>query len=120
MVTVFAGGVAQVEFSVVVLVEEFLHAVRVIVMRVAQDAGINCGKVDVHVGGVLGEECGGSRVEQDAVTVEFCIDSKSPFTIQLLWRFFCRAGVASGTADVVYENFYVHNVFLGRVPPSRE
>ena len=57
MVAVFAGGVAQVEFGVVVFVEEFLHAVCVVVVRVAQDARINCSKVDAHVGGVLGEEC---------------------------------------------------------------
>lgn len=108
VVAVFASGITQVEFGVVVLVEEFLHAVCVVVMRVAQDAGINCSKVDAHVGGILGEECGSSCVEQDALAVEFCVDAKSPFTIQLLWRFFCRAGVASGTADVVYKDFNFH------------
>ena len=113
VVTVFAGSVAQVEFSVVVLVEKFLHAIRMVIMSVAQDACIDFGNVDAHVGGVLGELCGGSRVEQNALAVEFGIDAKSPFAFQLLWRFFCRAGVASGTADVVYENFYVHNVFFG-------
>jgi len=84
VVAVLGCGFSQVEFGVVVLVEEFLHAVCVVVMRVAQDAGINCGKVDAHVGGVLGEECRGSRVEQDALAIEFGVHTKSPFTIQLL------------------------------------
>ena len=55
VVAVFGCGLSQVEFGVAVPVEEFLHAVCVVVMRMAQDACINCGKVDVHVGGVLGE-----------------------------------------------------------------
>ena len=84
MVAVFAGGVAQVEFGVVVFLEEFLHTIGVIVMRMTQDSGIDCSDVDSHESGVLGEECGGSCVEQDVFAVEFCIDAKSPFTIQLL------------------------------------
>ena len=108
VVAVLGCGFAKVKFGVVVLVEEFLHAVCVVVMRVAQDAGINCGKVDAHIGGILGEERGGSCVEQNAFAVEFGVHTKSPFTIQLLWRVFCRAGVASGTADVVYENLDFH------------
>jgi len=55
VVAVFAGGVAQVEFGVVVLVEEFLHAVGVIIVRMAQDASIDFGNVDAHKCGVLGE-----------------------------------------------------------------
>ena len=85
VVAVLGCGLSQVKFGVVVLVEEFLHAVCVIVMRVAQNAGINCGKVDAHAGGILGEECGSSCVEQDALAVEFGVDAKSPFTVQLLW-----------------------------------
>ena len=108
VIAIFGGGFAQVKFGVVVLVEEFLHAVRVVVMRVAQDAGINCGKVDVHVGGILGEECRGSCVEQYALAVEFGVHTKSPFAIQLLWGGFCRARTASGTADIVYKNFDFH------------
>jgi len=88
VITIFGGGFAQVEFSVVVFVKELLHAVCVIVMSVTQDTCINCGKVDAHVGGVLGEECGSSCVEQDAFAVEFGVHAKSPFTIQLLWRSF--------------------------------
>ena len=84
VVAVLGCGLSQVKFGVVVLVEEFLHAVCVIVVRVAQDAGINCGKVDAHVGGVLGEECGSSCVEQNAFAVEFGVHTKSPFAIQLL------------------------------------
>ena len=80
MVTVFAGGVAQVKFGVVVLLEEFLHAVGVIVMRMAQDAGVNFGNVDSHDGGVLRKLRRGSRVEQNALAIEFRIDAKSPFT----------------------------------------
>ena len=55
VVAVFAGGIAQVEFGVAVLVEKFLHAVGMVVMCVAQDAGINCGNIYSHVIGVLGE-----------------------------------------------------------------
>ena len=79
VVAVLAGGVAQVKFGVAVLVEEFLHAVRVVVMRVAQDARINLRNIDVHIGRVLGELCGSSRVEQNAFAVEFRIDAKTPF-----------------------------------------
>ena len=98
VVAVFAGGVTQVEFGVVILVEEFLHAVCVVVMRVAQNAGVNLRNIDTHVGCVLGEESGCSRIEQNAFAVEFGIDAKSPFTFQLLFR----------TADVVYNNFNFH------------
>ncbi len=80
MVAVFAGRISQVEFCVVVLVEEFLHAVGVIVMRMAQDSGIDCSDVDSHESGVLGELRGGSRVKQNALAVEFRIDAKAPFT----------------------------------------
>ena len=81
VVAVFVGGIAQVKFGVAVLVEEFLHAVRVVVMRVAQDARINLRNIDVHIGRVLGELCGGSRVEQNALAVKFRVDTKSPFTL---------------------------------------
>ena len=81
VVAVFAGGVTQVEFGVVILVEEFLHAVGVVVMRMAQDACIDFGNVDAHDGGILGETCGGSRVEQNALAVEFGVDAKPPFTL---------------------------------------
>ena len=112
VVAVLGCGLSQVKFGVVVLVEEFLHAVCVIVMRVAQDASINCGKVDAHVGGVFGEECRSSCVELDVFAVEFCVDAKSPFAVQLFWRIFCRAGVASGTADVVDDDFDFHNAVV--------
>ena len=81
MVTVFASGITQVEFGVVVLVEEFLHAIGVIVMRMAQDAGVNFGNVYSHDGGVLRELRGRSRVEQNALAVEFGVDAKSPFAL---------------------------------------
>ena len=55
VVAVFAGGVAQVKFGVAVLVEKFLHAVRVVVMRVAQDARVNCSEVNPHECGVFCE-----------------------------------------------------------------
>ena len=116
VVAVFGCGLSQVKFGVVVLVEKFLHAVCVVVMRVAQDACIDCGKVDVHVGGVLGEECGGSRVKQDAFAVEFGVHAKSPFAIQLLWRSFGCARAASGTADVVDDDFDFHNAVVCGVP----
>lgn len=79
MVAVFAGGVAQVEFGVVVFLEEFLHTIGVIVMRMTQDSGIDCSDVDSHESGVLGELRGGSRVKQNALAVEFRIDAKAPF-----------------------------------------
>ena len=118
MVTVFAGGVAQVEFGVVVLSEEFLHAIGVVVVCMAQNAGINLRNVDSHESGVLGELCGGSCVEQNALAVEFGVDAKAPFTFQLLLRSFGCARIASGTAvgktaDVVYENFDFHFSFFG-------
>ena len=80
MIAVFAGGVTQVEFGVVILVEEFLHAIGVIVMRMAQDAGVNFGNVYSHDGGVLRELRGRSCIEQNAFAVEFGVDAKSPFT----------------------------------------
>ena len=81
MVAVFAGGITQVEFGVVILVEKFLHAVGVIVMRVAQNACIDFGNVNPHDGGVLGKLRRGTCVEQNALAVEFGVDAKSPFTI---------------------------------------
>ena len=81
VVTVFAGSVAQVEFSVVVLVEKFLHAVRVVVMSVAQDAYIDFGNVDAHECGVLCKLRRGTCVEQNAFAVEFGVDAKSPFAL---------------------------------------
>ena len=81
VVAVFAGGISQVEFGVVILVKEFLHAVGVIVMRMAQDAGVNFGNVDSHDGSVFGESCRGTCVEQNAFAVEFGVDAKSPFAI---------------------------------------
>ena len=79
MVAVFAGGIAQVKFGVVVALEKFLHAVGVIVMRVTQNACIDFRNVNPHDGGVLRELRGGSRVEQDALAVKFRVDAKSPF-----------------------------------------
>lgn len=84
VVAVFVGGIAQVKFGVAVLVEEFLHAIGVIVMRMTQDSGIDCSDVDSHESCVLGELCGSSRVEQNSLAVEFRIDAKSPFAFQLL------------------------------------
>lgn len=81
VVAVFASGITQVKFGVVILVEEFLHAVSVIVMRMAQDACIDFGNVDSHDGGVLRELRGCSRVEQNAFAVEFGVDAKSPFAL---------------------------------------
>ena len=79
MVAVFAGGIAQVKFGVVVFLEEFLHAVSVVVLRMAQYACVNCREVNSHENGVLGELRGGSRVKQNALAVEFRIDAKTPF-----------------------------------------
>ena len=79
MVAVFAGGIAQVKFGVAVALEKFLHAVCVVVMRVAQDARVNCSEVNPHECGVFCELRGGSCVEQNALAVEFRIDAKTPF-----------------------------------------
>ena len=81
MIAVFAGGIAQVEFCVVILVKEFLHAVGVIVVRVAQDTRIDFRNVNPHECSILGELRRSSRVEQNALAVEFGVDAKSPFAL---------------------------------------
>ena len=81
MVAVFGCGFAKIEFGVIVFLEKFLHAIGVIVMCVAQDAGVNLRNVNPHECSILGELRRSSRVEQNALAVEFGVDAKSPFAL---------------------------------------
>ena len=84
VVAVFGGGITQVKFGVIVVLEKFLHAVCMVVMGMAQNACVNLRDVDAQDGSILGELCGGSCVEQNAFAVEFGVDAKAPFAFQLL------------------------------------
>lgn len=103
VVAVFAGALAQVEGCGFVNAEEFRHPVCMVVVRVAEDCGIDLREVHPHGGGVLREMRGGSRIEQVAASLEFYIDGKSPFATEgraFTTRTICR-GVRTAR-DIVY------------------
>ena len=78
VVAVFACALPQVEGCGLIERKEFRHAVRVVVMRVAQHADIHLREVDAHHFRVFCEQVRCARVEQHLVAVIFHINGKSP------------------------------------------
>ncbi len=100
VVAVFGSSLAQVEWCAGIRLEEFRHAVRVVVMRVAEHADVDLREVYAHHVCVFGEQVRGSRIEQHLVPFVFHVHGKSPFAEQL-----ARAARAR---DVVYEDLDFH------------